>query len=195
MTLKKRMSRVLSKTSSNKPGSCSVSKKKSGSLLKECAEKIPLLLYDANMASTIVCTTSVEKIFWKPGKKRLNGEPDQSANTAVIEHLQRGNDNLKKHWITRRKLREIAWLYTDNYRKYVFESSVYRILKAQGLIQEPVFELLKLLMSLRIKPFGQINCGKPTLLILKSLYGAVITCQRYWTITAGSSFFGNFAVP
>ena len=39
--------------------------------------------------------------------------------------------------------REIAWLYTDNYRKYVSESSVYRILKTRGLIQEPAFELIK----------------------------------------------------
>jgi putative transposase len=39
--------------------------------------------------------------------------------------------------------REIACLYTDTYRKYVSESSVYRILKVQGLIQAPAFDLIK----------------------------------------------------
>ena len=39
--------------------------------------------------------------------------------------------------------REIACLYTDNYRKYVSESSVYRFLKVQRLIQAPAFELIK----------------------------------------------------
>lgn len=38
--------------------------------------------------------------------------------------------------------REIACLYIDNYKRYVSESSVYRILKAQGLIQPPAFDLI-----------------------------------------------------
>ncbi len=39
--------------------------------------------------------------------------------------------------------REIACLYIDTYKRFVSESSVYRILKAQGLIQSPVFDLVK----------------------------------------------------
>ncbi len=39
--------------------------------------------------------------------------------------------------------REIACLYIKDYKKYVSESSVYRILKAQGLIQIPAFDLIK----------------------------------------------------
>lgn len=39
--------------------------------------------------------------------------------------------------------REIARLCTDNYRKCISESSVYRILKVQGLKQAPAFELVK----------------------------------------------------
>jgi len=39
--------------------------------------------------------------------------------------------------------REIACLYTDTYKRYVSESSVYRILKARGLISPPVFELIR----------------------------------------------------
>lgn len=39
--------------------------------------------------------------------------------------------------------REIACLYTDTYKRYVSESSVYRILKMNGLIQPSAFELIK----------------------------------------------------
>lgn len=39
--------------------------------------------------------------------------------------------------------REVACLYTDTYKRYASESSVYRILKAKGLIQAPAFELIK----------------------------------------------------
>lgn len=42
-----------------------------------------------------------------------------------------------------RSSREIAYLFTDTYKRFVSESSVYRILKAQGLIQPPAFELIK----------------------------------------------------
>lgn len=39
--------------------------------------------------------------------------------------------------------REIACLFTDTYKRFVSESSVYRILKERGLIQKPAFELIK----------------------------------------------------
>lgn len=39
--------------------------------------------------------------------------------------------------------REVACLFTDTYNRFVSESSVYRILKAQGLIQPPQYELIK----------------------------------------------------
>lgn len=39
--------------------------------------------------------------------------------------------------------REVACLFTDTYHRFVSESSVYRILKEQGLIQSPAFELIK----------------------------------------------------
>jgi putative transposase len=42
-----------------------------------------------------------------------------------------------------RSPREIAFLYTDVYKRYVSESSVYRILKARGLITTPAFMLMK----------------------------------------------------
>jgi len=39
--------------------------------------------------------------------------------------------------------REIACLYVDTYKRFISESSVYRILKAQGLIQTPAFDLIR----------------------------------------------------
>lgn len=42
-----------------------------------------------------------------------------------------------------RSSREIAFLFTDKYKRFVSESSVYRILKAQGLITSPVYDLIK----------------------------------------------------
>lgn len=38
--------------------------------------------------------------------------------------------------------RELAWYITDTYRYYISESSVYRILKANGLITTPAFRIM-----------------------------------------------------
>ena len=38
--------------------------------------------------------------------------------------------------------RELAWHITDTYRYYISESSVYRILKANGLITTPSFRIM-----------------------------------------------------
>ena len=38
--------------------------------------------------------------------------------------------------------RELAWHITDTYRYYVSESSVYRILKSNGLITTPTFRVM-----------------------------------------------------
>jgi len=38
--------------------------------------------------------------------------------------------------------REVAWYITDNYKYYISESSVYRILKANGLISVPAFRIM-----------------------------------------------------
>jgi putative transposase len=39
--------------------------------------------------------------------------------------------------------REVAWAFTDRERSFVSESSVYRILKANGLITSPAFIIMK----------------------------------------------------
>jgi putative transposase len=42
-----------------------------------------------------------------------------------------------------RSSREIAFLFTDIHKRFVSESSVYRILKLQGLITPPVYDLIR----------------------------------------------------
>jgi len=44
---------------------------------------------------------------------------------------------------TDRSPREVACLYTDTFKRFVSESSVYRILKAKGLITTPAFMLMQ----------------------------------------------------
>jgi len=78
------MLKVLSKTSSNKPGNYSVSKKKSGLLLKECAKKILLNPYAANMAWWYKDFMEA----WKTFKWILT----------EVDNIRLGNDYLKKHW-------------------------------------------------------------------------------------------------
>jgi putative transposase len=39
--------------------------------------------------------------------------------------------------------RGVAWAFTDRERSFVSESSVYRILKANGLITSPAFIIMK----------------------------------------------------
>ena len=69
-----------------------------------------------------------------PSKKQYwNQLPDEEKQLVVelaLEHPQKSS-------------REIACLFTDTYKRFVSESSVYRILKAQGLVQAPAFELIK----------------------------------------------------
>lgn len=42
-----------------------------------------------------------------------------------------------------RSSREIAFLFTDTHKRFISESSVYRILKAQGLVTPPVYDLIR----------------------------------------------------
>ena len=42
-----------------------------------------------------------------------------------------------------RSPREVACLFTDTYKRFVSESSVYRVLKVKGLIQPPAFDLIR----------------------------------------------------
>ncbi len=42
-----------------------------------------------------------------------------------------------------RSSREIAFLFTDMHKRFVSESSVYRILKTQGLVTPPVYDLIR----------------------------------------------------
>jgi transposase-like protein/transposase len=68
----------------------------------------------------------VKKQYW-------NQIPDEEKQLVIEMAL----DNPQK------SSREVACLFTDTYRRFISESSTYRILKAQGLIQTPAFDLIK----------------------------------------------------
>ena len=68
----------------------------------------------------------VRKQYWN----QLPDEEKQLVVELALEHPQKSS-------------REIAYLFTDTYKRFVSESSVYRILKAQGLIQTPAFDIIK----------------------------------------------------
>ena len=69
-----------------------------------------------------------------PAKKQYwNQIPEEERQLIIelaLEHPQKSS-------------REIAFLFTDTYKRFVSESSVYRVLKVQGLIQSPAFDLIK----------------------------------------------------
>jgi len=71
----------------------------------------------------------------KPGKRRqywnqLPEEEKQGIVELALEYPERSP-------------REVACLFTDTYKRFVSESSVYRLLKAKGLIQPPAYDLIR----------------------------------------------------
>jgi len=68
----------------------------------------------------------IKKQYWN----QIPDEEKQLVTELALDHPEKSS-------------REVACLFTDTYHRFVSESSVYRILKAQGLIQSPAFELIK----------------------------------------------------
>lgn len=71
--------------------------------------------------------------------------------------------------------RELAYKITDEQQIFISESSVYRILKARGLITAPAHIFSAQQMNLPTKQALFIKCGKPILRTLKSWDGVGIT--------------------
>lgn len=69
-----------------------------------------------------------------PAKKQYWNQIPEEEKQLVVEMAL---DNPQK------SSREVACLFTDTYRRFISESSTYRILKAQGLIQAPAFDMIK----------------------------------------------------
>ena len=74
--------------------------------------------YLANGYNGLALNPVTKKQFWNP----IPESEKQHITELKVDHPQKAH-------------REIARLYTDNYRKYVSESSVYRIIKGPGLMQ------------------------------------------------------------
>ncbi len=71
----------------------------------------------------------------KPGRRRQywNQIPEEEKQGIVELALE----------YPERSPREVACLFTDTYKRFVSESSVYRVLKVKGLIQPPAFDLIR----------------------------------------------------
>ena len=92
--------------------------------------------------------------------------------------------------------RELAVKITDEQRIFISESSVYRILKAGGLITTPAHILLSASNEFRDKTaFLCTRCGKPTLPTSRCWVGVGITCRPFWMIIAAISYTGSSVKP
>jgi len=80
-------------------------------------------------------TKGYDGLAAKPGRRRQywNQIPDEEKQGIVELALE----------YPERSPREVAYLFTDTYKRFVSESSVYRVLKAKGLIQPPAFDLIR----------------------------------------------------
>jgi putative transposase len=80
--------------------------------------------------------------------------------------------------------REVAVAFTDTEKTFVSEASVYRILKAEGLVTSPAFIVMKA---------ASISSGRPTLPTSRSPAGAGFTYRRSSTTSLAISSRGSSA--
>jgi len=91
--------------------------------------------------------------------------------------------------------RELAWYITDEHAYFIFESSVYRILKSYDLITSPAYILLLASDSFHT-PTKRINeLWQTDFTYFKVIAGVGITCPRYWMTTRAISSAGNSPLP
>lgn len=83
-------------------------------------------LYLQNGYDGLATKPITQRQYWN----QLPDEEKQLVIELALDHPQKSS-------------REVACLFTDKYKRFVSESSVYRILKAKGLIQTPAFELIR----------------------------------------------------
>ena len=69
--------------------------------------------------------------------------------------------------------RELAVRFTDTRGYFVSEASVYRLLKAHGLITSPAFVVIKAADEFATRPRRRTSCGRPTSPISRSSAGLV----------------------
>ena len=94
--------------------------------------------------------------------------------------------------------RKLAVRFTDTRGYFVSEASVYRLLKAHGLITSPAFVVIKAADEFRDKTtapnqLNRTSCGRPTSPISRSSAGAGFTCRPSWTTIPATSLLGSSA--
>lgn len=122
----------------------------------------------------------IEALQSKRGsKQQWNRIPDQERQLIVDLALEH----------TGLSSRELAVKITDEQQIFVSESSVYRILKARGLIPEAAHTFIPAADEFHtIKPSSLTRCGKRTSLISKSKAEDGIICPQSWMIIVAISF-------
>jgi transposase-like protein len=87
--------------------------------------------------------------------------------------------------------RELAWNITDKYNYYISESSVYRILKENGLITTPSFMVMSASDQFYDKTSRPNQMWQTDFTYFKIFVGVGITYRLFWMITADILLTGN----
>ncbi len=92
-----------------------------------------------------------------------------------------------------RSPREIAVTFTDRERSFVSEASVYRLLKARGLVTSPAFIVMKAADRFANPRPPSISSGRPTSPTSRSPAGDGSTCRPCSTTSHATSSPGSSA--
>ncbi len=122
----------------------------------------------------------------KPRPKRVwNRIPDEIRAKVVLRALE--EPELSP--------REVAVAFTDTEKTFVSEATVYRLLKAEGLVTSPAFIVMKAADASPIPRRPSINSGRPTSRTSRSRDGGGSTCRQCSTTSHVTSSLGSFAPP
>ena len=89
--------------------------------------------------------------------------------------------------------RELAVTFTDERAQFVSESSVYRLLKTQGLIARPAYIAMKAADEFKDKTTAPNQLWQTDFTYLKVIGRVGSTCRPSWTTTPASSSSGSSA--
>ena len=89
--------------------------------------------------------------------------------------------------------RELAVRFTDTRGYFVSEASVYRLLKAHGLITSPAFVVIKAADEFRDKTTAPNQLWQTDFTYLKVIGWAGFTCRPSWTTIPATSLLGSSA--
>ena len=120
----------------------------------------------------------------KPRPKRVwNRIPDEIRDKVIERALEQPELSPRK----------VAVAFTDAEKTFVSEASVYRILKAEGLVTSPAFITMKAAARSLTRQRRSTSSGRPTSPISRSSDGAGSTCRLCSTTSPDTSSPGSSA--